>query len=87
MDGLDSRYILVWRQAEENIMRKIVLLLLVLFATSATAHNTGRHEAAAGGPCWVWEVPVTPIYCIFVHGTRKDHPYPEWLEDLPSSDV
>lgn len=72
-------------------MKKFLLFVLVFFTVLITfgagAHNTGRHEAASGGPCWIWELPMTPIYCIFVHGTRWQHPYPEWLEDLPSSDV
>lgn len=57
----------------------IILFLAVGLLTmhiQANAHNTGRHEAAEGGPCWIWEIPGEPIYCLFVHGTRHDHPNP-----------
>ena len=54
----------------------IIFVIAALFTLNAQAHNTGKHEAAAGGPCWIWEIPTEPVYCIFVKGTRHQHPNP-----------
>jgi hypothetical protein len=54
-------------------MKSILLILAMLIATAAAAHEdaTANHD---GGPCWVWELPETPIYCIFTKGARHEHP-------------
>ena len=55
----------------------IVALAIGIFTIhQAQAHDDpeANHD---GGPCWINELPITPVYCIFTKGDRLNHPYPK----------
>jgi len=51
-----------------------VALFTLHFKVRAHEDSTANH---AGGPCWIWELTVTPYYCVFTDGTRVEHPLPD----------
>ena len=66
---------------------KSYLILIAVFciftAYQANAHDDPpAHDEMTGGPCWIWELPLYPVYCIFTDGNKADHPNP-WVEAVP----
>ena len=62
----------------------IVLAAIILFSLhQVQAHDDEYdHAQTSGGPCWIWEVPIYPVYCIFTDGSKQDHPNP-FVEPQP----
>ncbi len=54
---------------------KLSIVSLLLLCSSAMAHDDPEANHS-GGPCWIWEVPLEPVYCLFTKGTRHEHPNP-----------
>jgi len=54
---------------------KYLLTLLLILPFTLMAHDDPEANHA-GGPCWITELSITPVYCIFTKGTRLEHPNP-----------
>ena len=66
----------------------IVALAIGIFTINqAAAHDDPpAHAEMTGGPCWIWELPLYPVYCVFTDGNKEDHPNP-WVEAIPHEEA